>query len=101
MRSFCRSICITAALALCSAISLSAQAVEYVVLRPLGSLLTEGVNTLAKFKVDLAHMQAGREEVVKADSSLQSESNGFRQASATSNTPTFFPGTKMILQHSR
>lgn len=73
-------------LALCLAIaglcSISAYAAEYVVLRPLGSLLTEGANTMAKFRAEVAQAVAAREEVAKIDVSLQRDGNGLRQDTA-------------------
>lgn len=91
MRIF-RSIGFTLAMALGSLVSISAHAVEHVVLRPLGILFTESANTMAKFKADLAAMQAGQSETAKVDSSLQREGNGFRQAAV------FFPGNKLTIR---
>ena len=90
MRTF-RSIGFALAMALGSVVSLSAHAIEHVILRPLGSLFTESANTMAKFNADLAQAMAGREEVVKVDSGLQRDGNGLRQYGA-------FPGTKMTLR---
>lgn len=86
-RSF-RSIGLALAMALGSMLSVCAFAAEHVVLRPVGSLLTEGANTMAKFRAEVAHAIAGREEVAKVDSSLQRDSHGFRQANA-SRSPIF------------
>ena len=71
-----RSIGFALAMALGSLISTAAFAVEHVILRPMGSLLTESANTMAKFNADLAQAMAGREELAKVDSSLQRDGNG-------------------------
>lgn len=87
MRIF-RSVGFALAMALGSLISTAAFAVEHVILRPMGSLLTESANTMAKFNADLAQAMAGREELAKVDSGLQRDGNGLRQYSA-------FLGTQM------
>lgn len=87
MRIF-RSVGFALAMALGSLISTAAFAVEHVILRPMGSWLTESANTMAKFNADLAQAMAGREELAKVDSSLQRDGNGLRQYSA-------FLGTQM------
>lgn len=87
-----RSIGFALGLAVASLCSSLAYATEHVVLRPLGVLLTEGANTMAKFRAEVAQAIANREEVAKVDSSLQRDSNGFRQDTATSRAPVFFPG---------
>lgn len=77
-----RSMGLALGLALAGLCSISAYAAEHVVLRPLGSLLTSGANTMAKFNADLAQAMAGREEVAKIDVSLQRYGNGLRQDTA-------------------
>lgn len=86
-----RSMGLALGLALAGLCSISAYAAEHVVLRPLGSLLTSGANTMAKFQAEVAQAIASREEVAKVDVSLQRDGNGLRQDTA------FFPVTKMVL----
>lgn len=77
-----RSIGLALAMALGSMLSVCAFAAEHVVLRPVGSLLTSGANTMAKFQAEVAQAIAGREEVAKIDVSLQRDGNGLRQNTA-------------------
>jgi hypothetical protein len=81
-----RSMGLALGLALAGLCSISAYAAEHVVLRPLGSLLTSGANTMAKFRAEVAYAIASREEVVKIDVSLQRDGNGLRQDTAFAQT---------------
>ena len=77
-----RSMSLALGLALAGLCSSLAFAAEHVVLRPVGSLLTSGANTMAKFQAEVAQAIAGREEVAKIDVSLQRDGNGLRQNTA-------------------